>query len=128
MKLYKSIRPIKILFVGVFIGLIGLYFTFSPQKELFFPHCPFLQFTGWQCPGCGSQRAIHCLLHFNLAEAFKYNQLLVVSIPYILLGIYLNYLGGQTKFPKLRKRLYGQEACYLILIIIALFFLSRNLL
>lgn len=41
--------------------------------------------TGWDCPGCGSQRAIHALLHGDLAGAFGANALLVVLAPFIVL-------------------------------------------
>lgn len=124
----KHSRIIKLLFISVLIILVCLFFTFNPVKEPFFPRCPFLLLTGWQCPGCGSQRAIHCLLHFDLAQAFSYNQLLVISIPYLLIGTYLTYFNKQNKYTKLRRILYGKEAIYLILLIIGLFFVLRNLL
>lgn len=128
MKTNKQIRVKKTLFISIFITLVCLLFIFNPIKDQFFPRCPFLMLTGWQCPGCGSQRAIHCLLHFDLAQAFRFNQLLIISIPYLLLGIYLTYFNKQNKHVQLRKALYGKEAIYLILFIIAIFFLARNLL
>lgn len=53
-----------------------------------YPACPFHWATGWQCPGCGSQRAMHDLLHLRVAEAFGHNALLVLSLP-VLLGQWL---------------------------------------
>ena len=65
------------------------YGLFDPAKYAFFPKCPFLLLTGGlRCPGCGSQRAIHSLLHLNLKEAFLYNPMVIISIPFlVLLGI-----------------------------------------
>lgn len=39
--------------------------------------------TGLNCPGCGSLRATHCLLHGNVGDAIKLNPLLVISIPFL---------------------------------------------
>ena len=36
-----------------------------------YPTCPFLAITGWYCPGCGSLRAVHDLLHGDLAGAVR---------------------------------------------------------
>lgn len=48
------------------------------------PPCPFLALTGWFCPGCGSTRALHALLHGDLVQALAMNPLLVIAMP--LLG------------------------------------------
>lgn len=40
--------------------------------------------TGFSCPGCGIQRAIHALVHGHFAEAVRYNYYLVYSGPYAL--------------------------------------------
>lgn len=45
------------------------------------PPCPFLALTGWLCPGCGSTRALHALLHGDVAQAMSMNPLLVVAMP-----------------------------------------------
>ena len=60
-------------------ALVPLY-LFNPANGRF-PVCPFHALTGWLCPGCGSQRALHDLMHGNFGEAFRHNALLVVSIP-----------------------------------------------
>jgi len=73
--------------IGVIILAI-VYFIFSPTQSFLFPKCPFLLITGLRCPGCGSQRAIHALLHLRLIEAIKYNALFVFSLPYILFLTY----------------------------------------
>ena len=42
-----------------------------------FPKCLFFSLTGLQCPGCGSQRALHSLLHLDLVAALRYNAYMV---------------------------------------------------
>ena len=61
-------------------ALVFLYF-WNPSDIQAFPKCPFLALTGFKCPGCGTLRATHALLHFRLADAARLNLLLVVFIP-----------------------------------------------
>jgi hypothetical protein len=80
----------------IVIGLAGLtlacifvlLFLFNPAQHRFYPVCALHQMTGLNCPGCGSSRAMHQLLHGNILAAFHLNALLVASFP---LG--LSYLG-----------------------------------
>lgn len=121
------IKKYQIGLVIILIGiLIGVYFLFNPADSEFFPQCPFHTITGYDCPGCGSQRAIHNLLHFHFLQALHYNALLVVAIPYISLGLYMEYFGGNTKYPALRRRLFGRKAVAIVFITIVLFWIIRN--
>ena len=63
---------------------VVIYFSFDPATTPF-PRCIFLSLTGLKCPGCGSQRAIHSLLHLDLAAAWRYNAFFLISIPYLAL-------------------------------------------
>ena len=71
--------------VGATMSLValaaGVLFCFDPNRYPFYPLCFFHRATGLLCPGCGSLRALHQLLHGNLATAFHFNALLVSSIP-----------------------------------------------
>jgi len=104
-----------------------VYYFFNPQNSNLFPQCPLKYFTGYSCPGCGSQRAIHEILHLNFKKAFEYNALLMFSIPYILLGFAFNFDEVKMKFPKTRTFLFGQKAIFLILAIVIGFFILRNI-
>jgi len=62
-------------------GLSGaVLFLFDPSQYSFYPVCVFHQLTGLQCPGCGTLRAAHQLLHGNLASAWHFNALFVVGL------------------------------------------------
>ena len=63
----------------------AILFWFDPSQYSFYPHCIFHQVTGYLCPGCGGLRAMHQLLHGNLASAWHFNALLVVSLPLLIL-------------------------------------------
>ena len=60
-------------------GLAAVY-TFDPSKTWFYPPCPLRALTGLQCPGCGGTRALHALLHGDVAGAFAFNPMLFVAI------------------------------------------------
>jgi len=114
--------------IVVILAIGGIfYYLFSPEESTFFPKCPFHSLTGLDCPGCGSQRAIHHLLHFQLKEAFLSNPLMIMVIPYIVMGIYIEYFGGKEKYPRIRQLLYGKNAAYIALIVIIVFWIVRNL-
>jgi hypothetical protein len=62
-------------------GVLVMLFLFEPGRYGFYPQCLFHQVTGLLCPGCGSLRAVHQLLHGEVAAAFRLNAMLVVGIP-----------------------------------------------
>jgi hypothetical protein len=105
-----------------------LYKTYNPYGNIYFPKCPFRELTGLKCPGCGSQRAIHYLLNFDILNAIKENVIFVLSIPYILTGLVFDTLKKPNeKVLKWRKVLFGQKAIFLILTVIIAFWILRNI-
>ncbi|MBK5195278.1 MAG: DUF2752 domain-containing protein [Proteiniphilum sp.] len=109
------------------VAALFLFFFFDPGKYPFFPQCPFLLTTGFECPGCGSQRAIHHLLHLNILTALKQNAFMVLALPYIFLGIYLEYLGGKKRHPRLEKIFFGKWSAIVVLSGIVVFWIGRNI-
>lgn len=69
--------------LAVALALTGgaVLFVFDPATAGFFPRCPLHLLTGLLCPGCGSQRALHALLHADVTGAYRHNALLVSSLP-----------------------------------------------
>lgn len=117
-----SLILIPIIFI---LGVI--YYQYNPATSTFFLKCPFKYFTGLSCPGCGSQRAIHELLHFNFKKAFEYNAMFILSLPYFLVGIAFNFETLKNRFPKTRNLLFGQKSILIYLMIILVFSLFRNI-
>jgi hypothetical protein len=62
-------------------GGAAYLFLFEPGRTGFFPLCPFRAITGLQCPGCGTTRALHQLLHGNLLAGIELNPLLFLALP-----------------------------------------------
>ena len=77
-----ALRPVPFLLSLIVVGCGAIVlFLFNPAQHGFYPFCFFYQFTGLLCPGCGSLRAVHQLLHGNFAAALRFNALLVGSLP-----------------------------------------------
>ena len=113
-KKYKFIVGILVLL------LVSLYYFFNPTVSNFFPKCPFYIMTGLFCPGCGSQRAIHDMMHLNIFEAINHNALMFFKFTF---GIGL-YLYSKKKFSDL---IYHPKSPLIIFGIIFLFGVLRNL-
>ncbi len=71
----------SLLTAGVLALTALVLFCFDPSRHAFYPTCVFHRTTGLLCPGCGSLRALHQLLHGHVAAAFRFNALLVSSLP-----------------------------------------------
>lgn len=106
--------------------LIVVYFSIDPSGSAVFPKCPFLMLTGLKCPGCGSQRAIHSLLHLDFVHAFQYNALLVLSIPAVILYLYSE--ATRKKKPELYSTLHKTTVIWCILAAVILWWILRNVL
>ena len=59
--------------VAVFAVIVLVYGNFDPSATWWMPRCPSKIITGFDCPGCGTQRALYALLHGDLAGAVRYN-------------------------------------------------------
>jgi hypothetical protein len=69
------------LLLAVGMGALLVFALFDPEQYRFFPRCVFHELTGLNCPGCGGLRALHHLLHGELALALRYNLLFVALLP-----------------------------------------------
>ena len=119
----------KIFHYGLLAGISGLavlFFILDPDENKIFPRCIFYLLTGYYCPGCGSQRAIHSLLHGDLYGVVKNNFLFIPAV----LIIFYHYIQKilNLKFNcKLPNILYHKNTPWIILGIIFIFWVLRNL-
>jgi len=80
----KSSHFALLLIVLLLAGCVLLYVLFDPVQHAWMPWCPLHKLTGWNCPACGMQRALHALFGGRLAEALAYNYFFILSLPYVL--------------------------------------------
>lgn len=108
------------------VAAIVIYGSFDPARYAFFPKCPFLMLTGGlRCPGCGSQRAIHALLHLNIKDAFLYNPMVVLSIPFLVLLAAATIM--KDTHPGFYNKMNSSLLVRLLLVFIIFWWIFRNI-
>jgi hypothetical protein len=123
----RTKRVVFCLVIALFVILVIVYGKFNPENSHLFPKCPFKVLTGYKCPGCGSQRALHYLLNLKIGNAIQANALLVFSIPYILLLFFSELLKLKSNFfARLYNILYSTKAIWVVFVIVAIWWLVRN--
>ena len=116
--------------VGVPLSLAAaavLLYLVDPAQSRFLPACPTYLLTGVFCPGCGTTRMLHSLLHLRLFEAFDHNVLMFFLLPLIGcagLSAYLSFVFGRPLVPALR---ISRWISILILVAAVVFTVLRNL-
>jgi hypothetical protein len=105
-------------------GATYLY-VFEPGKTGFFPVCIFRLCTGFTCPGCGSTRALHQMLHGHFATAFTLNPLFLLAIPFILFAL-LRYSVAVMRGRVPRQNFIPASFIYALFVIVVSFWIFRN--
>jgi|SRR5688572_3613801 len=100
-------------------------FIFEPGKSGFFPGCPFRFLTGFTCPGCGTARALHQILHGHLDTAFTLNPLLLIAIPFALFA-FIRYSVIVMRGGMPRPNSLPAPVIYAIFFVIVSFWIFRN--
>ncbi|MCI0354260.1 MAG: DUF2752 domain-containing protein [Acidobacteria bacterium] len=81
-------RNTRLTLVAVMATAATVLYRWNPATAGFYPICPFFALSGWYCPGCGSLRAMHQLLHGHVAAAFDLNPLLVLAMPFVAYQVF----------------------------------------
>ena len=117
----------RTIIVLVIVFGIGILYFVNPEHITWLPKCWFYKLTGLQCPACGTQRAIHQLLHLNFIAAIRYNPFLIISLPYVsaLVGFQWFYKG--KKLQKLRIICFHHTTVNIYLILLVLWWIVRNI-
>lgn len=82
----NSLRKNALLLLGLLLTYLIL--TKFLNISIF---CPFHKITGFYCPGCGITRMLLALISGDFYQAFRYNSLLFISLPFLLF-LYINAL------------------------------------
>lgn len=119
-------RRLSVAGVWVLVALGAAYlFAFNPGRTGIFPSCPFRTLTGFNCPGCGTTRGLHQLLHGNFVAAFELNPLIILTLPllgYLLITFTRSALSGRPMPQFSLSPKYG----WLLTILIVGFWIFRN--
>jgi hypothetical protein len=106
--------------------ILALFFFIKPEEGGIFPECIFHNLTGYYCPGCGSQRAFHAFLHFDVSGVLRNNILFLPGGAVVTYGILLPVVNRvfHKNYPNI---LYNKWTPLIIFVIIVMFGIMRNL-
>lgn len=106
--------------VAVVVAFILFYYIVDPRC-IWMPHCMVKTYTGFDCPGCGSQRAVHALLHGDIAGALRYNAFLFIALLYIVVIWVARWCNR-----RLHAALTSARATYSVLVAVTVWCVVRN--
>jgi hypothetical protein len=114
------------LFVGGLALAVVLHVA-DPSEATSFPVCPFYATTGLHCPGCGTLRCLHALLHSDLRSAIDYNALTVLFVPTLVVAwLSVGFAGiGGRHAPRVWSA--PRWTGWAVAVTFALFWILRNL-
>jgi hypothetical protein len=97
-------------------AIAAIIFVFDPTRVGIFPPCPLHELTGLWCPGCGSTRALHQLLHGHFMMAARFNPLAISLLPLV------GYLAVRPE-----RAILNPVWIWMLLGIVVLFGILRNI-
>jgi hypothetical protein len=100
-------------------------FLFEPGRSGFFPVCMFRLLTGLTCPGCGTTRALHEIVHGHFLTAFMLNPLLLIASPFLLFA-FMRYSVIVMNGGVPRKNALPATCIYAIFFVVVGFWIFRN--
>jgi len=107
-----------------FLAAVAVVYFFVDPISGGLPVCPFYWMTHLYCPGCGSQRAMHALLHGEVSAAVAYNPLLVLALLY---GLIESIIWLSNRFRQHVRPLSSYKWMpWIVFCIIMAFWLVRN--
>ena len=120
-------RLIKIIFLNAFIIIISfIYYFLNKYFNIGIP-CLFYQITGLKCPGCGITRLMFSLIKLDFKQAFFYNHLVFILLPFIgFYIIYQEYLYITKREDKIIKKI-PRYTYYILIIILIIYAILRNI-
>ena len=107
-----------------------LLYRVNPAEGGVYPVCLFHYLTGLHCPGCGTLRALHQLVHAQLSAALAMNPLAVCMLPILVVAGVWQYALKRVRpasSPLPRRRLLPFNWIWLLLIAIVAFGILRNI-
>jgi len=111
--------------VAAILGGLAIVYQFPPAEYSFYPRCPIYLATHWLCPGCGSTRALHSLLHLDIQSALRYNALFTLLFP--IACLWIGFIVYRTmrydQFPNLA---FPRSLAVCLIVTVVLFTIARN--
>lgn len=107
----------------VFLGVV--YFFVDPMEVRWMPRCLWKMTTGTDCPGCGSQRMAHALMHGDLRAAWQANAYALCMLPLLGGMVWLEF--SRERYPRLYRRVHAPAVIWGLGASVLVWWLIRNL-
>lgn len=111
------------LLTGV-VAVLIYYGTHDPAVACA-PKCMLKTLTGYDCPGCGAQRALHAALNGNFTQAWSFNPLMFLFIPLAIAYGLVEFF--PARFTRLRRILMHPATIVIVAVAIVGWWIIRNL-
>ncbi len=122
-----SVKTFKVAILSSIIVLAAIIlYYFNPAGSQLYPSSPFRALTGLYCPGCGSLRAIHQLLHGHFLAALDLNPLMVLATPYLIYS-FISYTSPVILGQKIPQVYVKPALIWLFLKVVLAYWVLRNI-
>ncbi len=118
----KIAAAVAALFV---LSVLCVFYYVADPVSAWMPRCFFRYVTGYDCPGCGFQRALHAALHGDIVAAWAFNPFIFFAIPVALFYILLELF--RRRWPRLHASANHPVLTGAILAAILTYWIGRNL-
>lgn len=109
----------------LFAVLAVVYFFFDPMDAVWMPKCLWKLTTGTDCPGCGSQRMAHALVHGEFREAWQANAFAMCMLPVIAFLLLLECF--RERYPRLYLKVHSPVLICMLAGSVLCWWIVRNL-
>lgn len=115
----------KLIITLVLLTLLVAYLLLGSYFRIYM-FCPIKKITGLYCPGCGVTRMCLSILKGNFYQAFRYNPLIFISLPFFLFYYFICLFETHKKRPS-KIRILEPYIWYFLIAIFLVFGILRNI-
>ena len=117
---------LKIAGALLFAAGVATLYVVDPAQGGFYPSCLLHQFTGLNCPGCGTLRGLHQLLHGHFAAAWAMNPLAMCLTPGLIAVGICSQVAAWRSLPGRLSRRLGARWIWCLFVVIVAYGVLRN--
>ena len=127
---YRRIKKFLIpaIIIVAVVSLIVVYRNVNPvgsEMSKYMPKCVVKTLTGYDCPSCGSQRALHAMLNGEVKEAVLLNPFIFLLLPYLAVLLFTTI--SKSRFAvKVKPYVQNRKAAYIYIGVYFAWWVIRN--
>ncbi|MDE6648341.1 MAG: DUF2752 domain-containing protein [Muribaculaceae bacterium] len=112
--------------MSVVLAMGVVYYLFDPVEAGWMPRCLWKSVTGTDCPGCGSQRMAHALMHGDINGAWHANAFALCMLPVIVFLLWLETV--RDRYPRLYAAAHRPGVIITVALSVVIWWVCRNIL